>query len=186
MWRTLGPVIISITYMTYDVIIFLFLFFIVYLSFTFATVYVYDVYSDARTSYFNSHKVCQSRLNLRENLILNILHLSQKRAFNLFFWAMIRTGNPHFADIRVYNATKTYDASCLGKLTAEGGEVPYSDVEVCGRGLYTYLGIDRSNAYCASRLDFLKFLLRTECVRSTNLITSTEYVFPNQVCLMMR
>ena len=78
---------------------------------------------------------------------------------------MIRTGNPHFADIRVYNATKTYDASCLGNLTAEGGEVPYSDVEVCGRGLYTYLGIDRS----------------------TNLITiSTEYVFPNQVCLVMR
>ena len=57
MWRTLGPVIISITYMTYDVIIFLFLFFIVYLSFTVATVYVYDVYSDARTSHFNSHKV---------------------------------------------------------------------------------------------------------------------------------
>jgi hypothetical protein len=48
MWRTTGPVIISISYMTYDVIIFLFIFVIVYLSFTVATVYVYDVYSDAR------------------------------------------------------------------------------------------------------------------------------------------
>ena len=133
MWRTLGPVIISITYMTYDVIIFLFLFFIVYLSFTVATVYVYDVYSDARTSHFNSHKV---RAKLPCMICDRVLtqDLPEKRAFKLFFWAMIRTGNPHFADIRVHNATKTYNASCLRILTAEGGDIPYSDVEVCGKG----------------------------------------------------
>ena len=52
---------------------------------------------------------------------------------------MIRTGNPHFADIRVHNATKSYDASCLGSLTAEAGEIPYGDVEACGKGLSSTL-----------------------------------------------
>lgn len=50
---------------------------------------------------------------------------------------MIRTGNPHFADIRVHNATKAYNASCLGDLTAVGGEIPYSDVNACGKGLHS-------------------------------------------------
>lgn len=49
---------------------------------------------------------------------------------------MIRTGNPHFADIRVHNATKAYNASCLGDLTAVGGEIPYSDVNACGKGVF--------------------------------------------------
>ena len=42
-------------------------------------VYVYAVYSDDRTSHFNTHKM----------------------AFKLFFWAMIRTGNPQFAGRRI-------------------------------------------------------------------------------------
>lgn len=75
MWRQTGPVIISISYMILDVLVFLFIFVIVYLSFTVSMVYVYYVYSDERTKYFNSHKY----------------------AFKLFFWAMIRTGNPQYA-----------------------------------------------------------------------------------------
>ena len=75
MWRTTGPVIISISYMIFDVLVFLFLFVIVYVAFTLCTVYVYDVYSEDRNDKFNTHK----------------------SAFKLFFWAMIRTGNPQFA-----------------------------------------------------------------------------------------
>ena len=49
-------------------------------------VYVYAVYSDDRTSHFNTHKM----------------------AFKLFFWAMIRTGNPQFAGecIKMKNGIK--------------------------------------------------------------------------------
>ncbi len=83
MWRQTGPVIISISYMILDVLVFLFIFVIVYLSFTVSTVYVYDVYSDDRTHYFNSHRT----------------------AFKLFFWAMIRTGNPQFAGRFLYCAS---------------------------------------------------------------------------------
>ena len=75
MWRQTGPVIISISYMILDVLVFLFIFVIFYLSFTMSMVYVYHVYDDGRTNYFSNHK----------------------DAFKLFFWAMIRTGNPQYA-----------------------------------------------------------------------------------------
>ena len=75
MWRQTGPIIISMSYMILDVMVFLFIFVIVYIAFTLSMVYVYGVYSDDRTNYFNDHKM----------------------AFKLFFWAMIRTGNPQFA-----------------------------------------------------------------------------------------
>lgn len=59
---------------------------------------------------------------------------------------MIRTGNPQFADILVYNATKTYNASCLGTLLEErgggdedgkdqeGAKLFPEDVELCASG----------------------------------------------------
>ena len=66
------------SYMILDVMVFLFIFVIVYISFTLSMVYIYAVYSDERTDSFNNHK----------------------SAFKLFFWAMIRTGNPQFAGKR--------------------------------------------------------------------------------------
>ena len=103
MWRQTGPVIISISYMILDVLVFLFIFVIVYLSFTVCLVYVYDVYADQRTGYFNSHKL----------------------AFKLFFWAMIRTGHPEYADI--YTATNTtlpreYVKSCVADVIRQSLE----------------------------------------------------------------
>jgi len=50
MWRQTGPIIISMSYMISDVMIFLFIFGIVYISFTLVTVYVYDSYSHERVS----------------------------------------------------------------------------------------------------------------------------------------
>ena len=93
MWRQTGPIIISMSYMILDVAVFLFIFVIVYISFTLAMVYVYAVYSDDRASQFNTHKM----------------------AFKLFFWAMIRPGNPQFADIHVRNASNIYNTTCLKK-----------------------------------------------------------------------
>ena len=78
MWRQTGPIIISMSYMILDVLVFLFIFVIVYISFTLSMVHIYNVYSDDRTEHFNTHR----------------------SAFKLFFWALIRTGNPHFAGKR--------------------------------------------------------------------------------------
>ena len=78
MWRQTGPIIISMSYMILDVLVFLFIFVIVYISFTLSMVHIYNVYSDERTEHFNTHR----------------------SAFKLFFWALIRTGNPHFAGIK--------------------------------------------------------------------------------------
>ena len=58
------------SYMILDVVVFLFIFIIVYISFTLSMVQVYSVYNNDRTGHFNTHK----------------------SAFKLFFWAMIRTG----------------------------------------------------------------------------------------------
>ncbi len=63
------------SYMILDVLVFLFIFVIVYIAFTLSMVHVYNVYSPERTEFFNTHK----------------------SAFKLFFWALIRTGNPQFA-----------------------------------------------------------------------------------------
>ena len=86
MWRQTGPIIISMTYMIIDVLVFLFIFVIVYISFTLVVVYVYEVYDDDRTQFFNSHK----------------------SAFKLFWWSLIRTGNPHFPNIRQFDQTLHY------------------------------------------------------------------------------
>ena len=45
MWRQTGPIIISMSYMILDVLVFLFIFVIVYISFTLSMVHVYNVYS---------------------------------------------------------------------------------------------------------------------------------------------
>ena len=93
MWRQTGPIIISMTYMICDVLVFLFIFVIVYISFTLCAVYIYDVYDDNRTMFFNNHK----------------------SAFKLFWWTLIRTGNPHFPNIREFNSTLNfYNTSCIG------------------------------------------------------------------------
>jgi len=52
MWRQTGPIIISMSYMTFDVTIFLFIFVIVYISFTSVTVYIYDIYSNEQVTKF--------------------------------------------------------------------------------------------------------------------------------------
>jgi len=92
MWRQTGPIIISMTYMIIDVLVFLFIFVVVYISFTLCAVYIYDVYDDNRTQFFNTHK----------------------SAFKLFWWTLIRTGNPHFPNIREFNNTlHYYNSSCI-------------------------------------------------------------------------
>ena len=48
MYRQIGPIIISMSYMMMDVFVFLFIFVIVYISFTLCTVYVYGVYEEDR------------------------------------------------------------------------------------------------------------------------------------------
>ena len=95
MWRQTGPIIISMIYMICDVLVFLFIFVIVYISFTLCAVYIYDVYDDNRTMFFNNHK----------------------SAFKLFWWTLIRTGNPHFPNIREFNSTLNfYNTSCIGNI----------------------------------------------------------------------
>lgn len=63
--------------MMLDVLVYLFVFLIVYVAFTLSAYYVYKEFSDHETHHFNS--------------------LSE--TFKLYFWAMLRTGNPHYADV---------------------------------------------------------------------------------------
>nr|XP_040563435.1 transient-receptor-potential-like protein [Lepeophtheirus salmonis] len=110
MWRQTGPIIISMSYMILDVAVFLFIFVIVYISFTLCTVYVYDGYDNGRTDYFHKHKM----------------------AFKLFFWAMIRTGNPQYADIRKYNSSdQHFDSVCLTHVAQVNSSVSLHDLSVC-------------------------------------------------------
>ena len=95
MWRQTGPIIISMTYMIMDVCVFLYIFGIVYISFTVCIVYIYGVYDSERSPYFNSYK----------------------SAFKLFYWAMIRTGNPHFPNIKQFNHTsQVYSSACISSM----------------------------------------------------------------------
>ena len=57
-------------------------------------VYVYAGYSDDRTSHFNTHTM----------------------AFKLFFWAMIRTGNPQFAGKDTNQFLSLYLGFCISIL----------------------------------------------------------------------
>ena len=66
--------------MMLDILRFVGFFLVVYFSFTFCTTYVYVVYED-----FNQ----------------NSKFADYKNAFKYFFWALIRTGNPEFADIKI-------------------------------------------------------------------------------------
>merc|ERR1719348_2395578 len=116
MWRQTGPVIVSMTYMIIDVLVFLFIFVVVYISFTLCAVYIYDVYDDNRTQFFNTHK----------------------SAFKLFWWTLIRTGNPHFPNIRQYNQSmRFYSTSCLSNLASaftEEDKVDAEEIKLCGLG----------------------------------------------------
>jgi hypothetical protein len=112
MYRTTGPIIISMSYMIADVCVFLFVFVIVYISFTLCTVYIYSVYDKDRTQFFNDHKT----------------------AFKLFYWTLIRTGNPHFPNIREFNSTlHYYNATCLSPLL-QSDRVEASYVDECALG----------------------------------------------------
>ena len=57
MYRQIGPIIISMSYMIMDVFVFLFIFVIVYISFTLCTVYIYGVYDEDRQIRFLSLSV---------------------------------------------------------------------------------------------------------------------------------
>lgn len=112
MYRQTGPIIISMSYMIADVCVFLFIFVIVYISFTLSTVYIYGVYDDDRTQFFNDHKT----------------------AFKLFYWTLIRTGNPHFPNIREFNSTlHYYNATCLTSFLQDD-RVAASSVAECALG----------------------------------------------------
>ena len=92
------------SYMMLDIVRFVGFFLVVYFSFTFCTTYIYIVYED-----FNQ----------------NSKFADYKNAFKYFFWALIRTGNPEFADIKipVYVSSETllesssnenkFDGNCL-------------------------------------------------------------------------
>lgn len=67
-----------------------------------------QVYSDDRTHHFNTHK----------------------SAFKYFFWAMIRTGNPQYADIFAPYTTATYNSSCLRGLLDDTGAPLLTPTEV--------------------------------------------------------
>ena len=54
MYRQIGPIIISMSYMMMDVFVFLFIFVIVYISFTLCTVYIYGVYEEDRQKQFSN------------------------------------------------------------------------------------------------------------------------------------
>lgn len=112
MWRQTGPIIVSMTYMMRDVFVFLFIFVIFYISFTICVVHIYHVYPEDRTMFFNTHK----------------------SAFKLFWWTMIRTGNPHFPNIRQFNESlRFYNSSCLSTLLQDE-KVEAGDVRQCGIG----------------------------------------------------
>ena len=57
MYRQIGPIIISMSYMIMDVFVFLFIFVIVYISFTLCTVYIYGVYDEDRQIRFSNLSV---------------------------------------------------------------------------------------------------------------------------------
>merc|ERR1739844_838082 len=97
------------SYMILDVMVFLFIFIIVYISLTLSMVQVYNVYSSERTGHFNTHR----------------------SAFKLFFWAMIRTGNPQFADIRAFNSTQTFDKECLSSALQTSELIGLNEVKPC-------------------------------------------------------
>jgi len=120
MWRQTGPIIISMTYMIIDVFVFLFIFVIVYISFTLCVVYIYEVYEDNQTTFFNTHK----------------------SAFKLFYWTMIRTGNPHFPNIRdIDNSFTGYNSSCiLDTLKGVGSKLEKGLVTGCAIGLSGEVG----------------------------------------------
>merc|ERR1719402_244724 len=104
-----------------DVFVFLLIFVIVYISFTLCAVYIYGVYNYDRTRFFNTHKM----------------------AFKLFYWALIRTGNPHFPNIREFNATIHYfNTTCLQTgLATVGGDTITSDVvQECAIGSNDLVG----------------------------------------------
>ena len=67
------------SYMLLDIMRFVGFFLVIYFSFTFCTTFVYTVYDD---------------FNQDSNFV------EYKKAFKYFFWALIRTGNPEFAEIK--------------------------------------------------------------------------------------
>ena len=89
MWRQTGPIIISMSYMLYDILTFLGFFSVVYVSFTLVTVYIYENNEDS-VSPFAQHS----------------------SAFKYFFWALIRSGNPGFVEVA---RAKAFDSSCLNQ-----------------------------------------------------------------------
>ena len=66
--------------MILDISLFVGFFLVIYISFTLATTYIYKVYAE---------------FNQQSNFV------DYKKAFMYFFWALIRTGNPQFVDVKI-------------------------------------------------------------------------------------
>ena len=66
--------------MILDISLFVGFFLVIYISFTLATTYIYKVYAE---------------YNQQSNFV------DYKKAFMYFFWALIRTGNPQFVDVKI-------------------------------------------------------------------------------------
>ena len=115
MWRQTGPIIISMSYMFYDIITFLFFFVAIHLAFTLCTVFLYDIYAD---------------------LYPESIFVNHKSAFKYFFWAVIRAGNPQFANLQ--RPGFSYDLHCLNQTLKHAGQITDEVLDACKRYILKY------------------------------------------------
>ena len=117
---------ISMSYMMLDIIRFVGFFLVVYISYTFCTTYVYMMYAD-----FNEDSK----------------FVDYKKSFKYFFWALIRTGNPEFADIKipVYASTENeesveyqrkFEGNCLKEILENNTNPHLISLETMNTCLY--------------------------------------------------
>ena len=132
--------------MMLDIVRFVGFFLVVYFSFTFCTTYIYIVYED-----FNQ----------------NSKFADYKNAFKYFFWALIRTGNPEFADIKipVYVSSETllesssnenkFDGNCLLDVLKNNSNIPlvsHEMIETCFYFLNATLSIGNGTNLISSEV----------------------------------
>ena len=114
------------SYMMLDIIRFVGFFLVVYISYTFCTTYVYMMYAD-----FNEDSK----------------FVDYKKSFKYFFWALIRTGNPEFADIKipVYASTENeesfeyqrkFEGNCLKEILENNTNPHLISLETMNTCLY--------------------------------------------------
>ena len=127
------------SYMILDIVRFVWFFIVIYLSFTFCTTYVYVVYAE---------------FNPDSNFV------NYQKAFKYFFWALIRTGNPEFVDIKIPIYTNSsqdesierqtkYDGNCLQDILQNStgqNVIPFEIMKTC---LY-FVNESLSNSYLSN------------------------------------